>query len=192
MAKHKWLAVWQRPQIPGGLLQLTAGYLEWLQIKNYTIRSLETIRCRLSCFLTWCFDRGLDRPEQITRELVQQYHQYLEQLLTWRNQPLTLRGRNRYLGAVTQLCHWLAQQGHLLYDPAADITLPRVGQRLPRRVLSYQQIEHIFSQIDLRQPDGLRDRAILETLYSCGLRASELIGLALSDVNLSAGSLLVR
>ena len=59
MPKQKWLEVWQRPPIIGCLLQLSAGYLDWLHAKNYTPSSLATIRGRLSCFLTWCLDRNI-------------------------------------------------------------------------------------------------------------------------------------
>jgi integrase/recombinase XerD len=71
-------------------------------------------------------------------------------------------------------------------DPSVLLELPKLKRKLPD-VLSYDEIEKIISQIDMSKPDGGRNKAILETLYSCGLRVSELINLRISCLYLDVG-----
>jgi integrase/recombinase XerD len=77
-------------------------------------------------------------------------------------------------------------------NPAADLELPRKGIRLPAAVLTAAEAEQILAVPDVRTPLGLRDRAILETFYSTGIRRFELAGLHVGDLDLAAGVLAVR
>ncbi len=77
-------------------------------------------------------------------------------------------------------------------NPAAELELPRLPKRLPRAVLSVSEMERVLMQPDITSPLGLRDRAILEVLYSTGIRRMELVGLDVSDLDAERGTLLVR
>jgi integrase/recombinase XerD len=70
--------------------------------------------------------------------------------------------------------------------------MPRLGERIPRHVLSAEEVERVLLQPDLSRPMGVRDRAILETLYSTGIRRLELWALAVEDLDTGRGTLLVR
>ncbi len=93
---------------------------------------------------------------------------------------------------IKALFKWLARNNHILYNPASELELPRLDKRLPRHVLSAREAELVLAQPDTSTPIGLRDRAILETFYSTGIRRMELVNLALSDIDVDRGTLMVR
>ena len=87
---------------------------------------------------------------------------------------------------------WLAKQHHILYNPASEIELPKLEKRLPKHVLTQSEAEQVINQADVASPLGIRDRAILETLYSTGIRRMEVINLKLFDLDAERGTLMVR
>lgn len=94
---------------------------------------------------------------------------------------LSKRSQARLLSSVRSYFQFLHQTGQLSSDPAEVLETPRIERRLPT-VLSVEEVLALFDAVDLSQPQGHRNRAILELLYSCGLRVSELISLRLSDL----------
>lgn len=84
------------------------------------------------------------------------------------------------------------ESNYLTANPAADLELPKVEKRLPRQVLTAHQAELILNQPDTSTPAGLRDRALLEILYSTGMRRKELVGLRLYDLDLERGTVMIR
>src|SRR6185312_14330302 len=116
-------------------------------------------------------------------------------LYHWRKkngQPLTFRAQHARLIPIRGFFRWLTRQNHLLYNPASELELPRLEHRLPKHVLSLSEVEQVIRQADIDEPMGLRDRAILETLYSTVMRRSELIGLALFDLDHERGTVMIR
>jgi integrase/recombinase XerD len=87
---------------------------------------------------------------------------------------------------------WLTRQNLILHNPASELELPRMGRRLPKHVLTISEAEQVLQQPDIHGPLGLRDRAILEVLYSCGIRRSEVIHLKLYDLDPERGTLVIR
>ena len=96
------------------------------------------------------------------------------------------RSTARLLSGVRGFYRWLLERGVLEADPTLDLSSPRTGRPLPD-VLTERDVEALLAAPDLDTPLGLRDRAMLETLYACGLRVSELVGLTLGQVNLRQG-----
>lgn len=92
----------------------------------------------------------------------------------------------RILSGVRSFYHFLLLDGYIQNDPTELLESPKIGKHLPE-VLSLDEVNAILAAIDLSQPFGQRDRAILELLYSCGLRVSELCHLHLSDLFLDEG-----
>ncbi len=86
----------------------------------------------------------------------------------------------------------MTRHNHILYNPASDLDLPRLDQRLPKHILSVAEVEAVLARTDLGDTAGIRDRAILETLYSTGIRRMELIGLGVFDLDHERGTLMVR
>ena len=91
------------------------------------------------------------------------------------------RSQARILSGVKSFYHFLVLADHLEADPAELLEGPKIGLHLPE-VLTVEEIDRIIDAVDMDKPEGQRNRAIIETLYSCGLRVSELCGLRLSDL----------
>lgn len=96
------------------------------------------------------------------------------------------RTQARRLSCLRQFYRWCHREGLRVEDPTARIRSPRLGQRLPRS-LSETQVEQLLGAPDTTTPLGLRDRAMLELMYACGLRVSELVTLPLPRLNLARG-----
>ncbi len=101
-------------------------------------------------------------------------------------QGLSSRTIARRLSALRTFFRFLQNEGRMNGDPAALIHAPRQGQSLPK-YLTGQEIEHLLSKPDEQSPLGRRNRAMLELLYSSGLRVSELCGLKMQDINDDVG-----
>lgn len=96
----------------------------------------------------------------------------------------------RRLSALRQFFRWLLREKQVPIDPTAQIESPRLGRPLPK-TLTEREVEALLAAPDVDTPEGLRDRAMLETLYATGLRVSELVNLGPQQVNLAQGVLRV-
>jgi len=103
---------------------------------------------------------------------------------------LNARTQARLLSSIRAFFRFLLIDGEIKDNPSSLLDSPRLGLKLPQ-VLTVAEIESIIGAIDLSKPEGHRNKAIIETLYSCGLRVSELVGLKLTDINASAGYIVV-
>ena len=120
--------------------------------------------------------------QKITRGPEQLDHDRLHQFLVWISElGLSARTQARILSAIRAFYRYLLLEDLIKKDPTALLEGPRVGRKLPE-VLSVAEIDRILSMIDLSKPEGRRNKAMLEVLYSCGLRVSELVGLQISNI----------
>ena len=99
---------------------------------------------------------------------------------------LSKRSQARLLSSLRSFFNWCIEEGDLKDNPCDRIDAPKLGKYLPA-VLSVEEVDAIMESVDLKASTGLRDRAILEVLYGCGLRVSECTGLLLSHVHLDEG-----
>jgi integrase/recombinase XerD len=86
----------------------------------------------------------------------------------------------------------MARQHYILYNPASELELPRLEHRLPKHILTAGEVEQVLQQPDIGDTLGLRDRAMLETLYSTGMRRMEMINLKLYDLDTERGTVKIR
>lgn len=100
------------------------------------------------------------------------------------------RTQSRVLSGVRSFFRYMVIEGKIDENPSSLIESPRLGRVLPE-VLSMDEIDSIEAAIDLSKPEGQRNKAIIETLYGCGLRVSELINLKLSNLHFNEGYILV-
>jgi integrase/recombinase XerD len=177
---------------PQGMYQLVQTYLQWMAIKNYSDKTIGGREFFLLWFLEWCGQRGLIRPSEITKPILERYQRYLFHYRKKNGDPLSFRSQFNRLVAIRAWFKWLAKENHLLYNPASELELPKLEKRLPRAVLSEREAESVLNQTNLDDPMGLRDRAILEVLYSTGIRRQELINLLVQDLDRERGTLFVR
>ena len=101
------------------------------------------------------------------------------------------RSQARIISGIKSFFHFLIIADYIEADPSELLEGPKIGFKLPE-VLTVEEIDRIISTIDLSKNEGQRNRAILETLYSCGLRVSELTGLKLSDLYFDEGFIKVE
>ena len=96
------------------------------------------------------------------------------------------RSQARILSGVRSFYHFLLLEGKIRQDPTELLESPKIGLHLPD-ILSLEEIDALINAIDMSKGEGQRNRAIIETLYSCGLRVSELCNLLISDLYLEQG-----
>lgn len=146
----------------------------------------------LDAFIRWADERGLARPQDVTRPILQRYQRFLFHYRKSDGAPLAFSTQATLLHPIRAFFKWLTVENHLLYNPAADLEVPRVPRQLPKVLLTVADVESVLAQPDIETPMGLRNRAMLETLYSTGIRRFELARLKLYDVDTERGTLMVR
>lgn len=177
---------------PQGLTAYLERFLEWSLINNYACTTVQKRGETLREFIRWCEERDLHTPQDITPPIVQRYQKHLFYRRKSNGQPLTANSQRTRLGPIKAYFKWLARQGVIDFSPASELEMPRVEQRLPKAILTPSEIQSVLQQADTRDFLGIRDRAIMETLYSTGVRRLELISLQLRDVDMERGALSVR
>ncbi len=151
--------------------------------KGLAVASLEAARHDLARLRHWAADAGL-APEAVGDD-------HLRSFLTATAAELAASSRARLLSTLRSFYRFLAAEGRIGSDPTVTIVAPRRGRRLPD-VLGQEQVLRLLESVDGDQPRDLRDRAILEVLYGCGCRVSELCGLDTPDLDRHEATLLLR
>ena len=180
------------PTDPNSLYAYMLRFLEWMRIRNYSDRTTENREVYLRYFFDWCEERGVSCPQDVTKPIIERYQRYLFHYRKKDGEPLSTRSQHTRITPVRAYFKWLAKENHILYNPASDIELPRQEQRLPRYVLTQSEVELILNQADITTDTGIRDRAIMETLYSTGMRRMEVINLTLQDLDIERGTVMIR
>lgn len=180
------------PTDPMNMTRQALAFIEWMGVRGSSERTIDSRTKQLKLFLDWCNDRGLQTPAEVTRPILQRYQRHLYHYRKTNGQPLSFGTQRSRLEAVRLFFRWLTRSNLILYNPASELELPRTPKRLPRFVLTASEVETVLNQPDIRDPFGLRDRAILETFYSTGIRRAELAGLELYDLDVDRGTLAIR
>jgi integrase/recombinase XerD len=181
------------PEQPGGFRAYLVDFLAWTAARQYSAMTVKARRIELGYFIDWCEERSIRRPDEVTRGILERYRQHIFQYRRKTDgAPLSHQTQAKRLISVRAFFQWLARQHHLLYNPASELELPKQQQRLPRHILSVAEVEQVLNACDTSEPLGLRDRAMLETLYSTGMRRAELTNLRADDLDLNRGTVFVR
>ena len=154
----------------------------WLE-KGLSVHTRAAYRSDLALLNGWLQSRGVELPS-VGREVLLDH-------LAWRmNEGYKARSTARLISGMRGFYRFLLREGVIETDPTLQVDMPQLGRPLPKS-LSEADVEALLAAPDLDDPIGLRDRAMFEVLYACGLRVSELIGLTLEQVNLRQGVLRV-
>jgi integrase/recombinase XerD len=172
---------------PQSLIYLTGRYLEYLRVRNYSPHTLYGRGKMLRYFRTFCQQIGITQARQVTRAVVVNYQSYLYHYRKENGLAITIGTQKHWLQSVCDLFSWLTREGLILYNPASDLEMPRREFRLPKTILNAGEVEAIMNVPDLETASGIKMRAILETLYSTGIRRQELCNLSLGDVDYDRG-----
>lgn len=152
-------------------------YVQYLCLeRSYSKNTLDAYRRDLQKLLIFYADNHIDY-RTVTLE---QLDQFAGQL---REEGIQARSVARILSGVRSFYRFLTLEKEVEQDPTELLESPQIGKHLPE-VLSVEEIDSIISVIDVSKPEGIRDRAIIEVLYGCGLRISELCNLRISQLYL--------
>jgi integrase/recombinase XerD len=163
-----------------------------LRVRNYADWTITTRRSQLRHFIKWCAARGISEPTEVTKPIVERYQRFVYHYRQPSGEPLSFQSQNGRIVAIRAWFKWMARNNHVLYNPAADVEFNRTEHRLPKAVLTANEAEQVINQTDVSKPLGIRDRAILETFYSTGMRRTELINLCPCDFDMERGTVVVR
>lgn len=161
-------------------------YLTYLQVeKGLAANSVASYRRDLRQLAQWSAEQCSKEIRELTRSEVAAW------LASRSRDGLNPRSVARALSAVRGLFSFLILDGHLTIDPTSDIAPPLAGTALPH-FLTEEQVNALLQAVPADTFESLRDRALLELMYACGLRVSEAISLRLGEIELNRGLLLCR
>jgi integrase/recombinase XerD len=143
-------------------------------------------------FLIWAAERDLHQASQITRPILEAYQRWLWRYTKANGHRLGWSTQRNRLSILKDFFRWITRQNIILHNPASELELPRMEKRLPQDTLSVSEVERLLAVPNVTDPLGVRDRAMLEVFYSCGLRRTELCRLELTDLNVERRTAHVR
>ena len=157
-------------------------YLLYLQVeKGLAKNSVESYKRDLAKLGNWADKNNLDIVNLDKKDL-------REWLFDLSGEKLSENSKRRLISALRGFYKFLMFDGHIKKNPAEDLIAPQKGFYLPK-FLNQTDVEKLLSAPDVSQEIGLRDRAILELMYACGLRVSEAVDLKMSDIEIDSGIL---
>lgn len=160
-------------------------YQQYLKLeKSLSANTLDAYLADLSKLTSFLLLEGVDLLEVCLKDL-ERFTAGLHDI------GIHPRSQARILSGIKSFFHFLIVGDYILADPSELIEGPRIGFKLPE-VLTLEEVDNIIAAVDLSKKEGQRNRAILETLYSCGLRVSELTSLKISDLYFEEGFIKVE
>ncbi|MGH2917075.1 MAG: hypothetical protein ACRDLS_00530 [Solirubrobacteraceae bacterium] len=163
--ERKRKAITGDPADPGGFPVLVFEFLESMGVRGYSPRTIENHFVALGYLAAWLSERGITRPADVTKPMLDGYQRALFHRRKPDGTPLSFRAQHTRLVPIRAFFKWLARQNRILYNPASELELPKLERRLPRAVLSADEAERVLAVPEIADV-GLRDRAMLELLYA--------------------------
>jgi len=162
-----------------------ALYLQSAKLRNLSPLTVRQLDLSMRTFIAFARSQGVTEAQGVDGALVERYKTHLMNRVTRRGTPLGVSTLGERLYTVRCWFDLLRKKGHLSYNPAKEVSLPRRAKKLPRGVLRPDEIEKLLSLPNLKVPLGYRDRTMMELLYASGARAAELCGIRVGDLDLS-------
>ena len=163
---------------------------EWMRLRNWSAMSIETYQMGLRQFFAYLEGQGVVSLAAITRDLVEGFRTHLF-YRKHKGKPLSVATQASRLTAAKSFLKYLVRENVLLADVASTVDLPKLQRTLPR-VLAEEEVARVLQGPDIHTLTGIRDRALLETLYATALRNGELGALQLEDLDWDRRALWVR
>jgi integrase/recombinase XerD len=177
---------------PQGFAAMAEAFFTSMRVTNYSPATIRNRYVYLRYFIAWCDERGISRPCQVTRAVLERYQRYLYHYRKQNGDPLSFRSQSLRLSSLKAFFSYLAKHHLILYNPASEIELPKQEKRLPRHVMTQAEAETVLNTADTGEPLGIRDRAMMELIYCTGMRRMELSGLKLYDIDAERGTIMIR
>ena len=167
-----------------GLYPYMTRFLEWGKViegvsKDTTKRRDSALRR----FIEWCDDRDIHDPRMITMPILERYQRHLYYYRKADGNPLTSGSQNVIISPLKTFFKWLTREHYINSNPASELILPKKPKRLPKNILHVDEVNQLLKHPNLETPEGIRDRAVLEMLYSTGIRRMELCNLSIYDLD---------
>ena len=158
------------------------GYKAFLQLeKSLSDNSVEAYLHDIEKLTTWMqASNQLSTPQQLELKDLENFIQWISEL------GMTAGSQARIISGLRSFFKYCLQEQIITINPATLLESPKLKRSLPD-VLSFEEITNLINRIDLSKPEGGRNKAILETLYSCGLRVTEAVNLRISCLHLDVG-----
>ena len=181
--------------LKSNLQEVFLKYLEHCEIeKNLSQNTIKMYHYYLSDFNNWSLEFLKKKQiclEDIDEELIKKYRVNLNRRISTKsNEEFKRSTQKTFLVAIRAFLKYLVVEGRLEVIPPDWVILGKSEDRVPK-VLDEEQMKKLFEVQDLNRKSGMRDRAILDTLFSTGLRVSELVKLNIGDINLNSGEFTV-
>lgn len=178
----------------GEFRELKDRYLTWLISTGYAETTIKGAHADLEWLLRYLDMRAVKRAADMTPEVLENFSLWLRDRKNFHHehQTLSLAHVVHRLTTLKCFCRWLVKGMVILQDPSEDLEMPRLGERLPRVILTQEEARAMLDAPELRSPVGYRDKALLELLYATGVRTNELVKLRVSDLDFKARSVFVR
>jgi integrase/recombinase XerD len=160
---------------------ILADYRSWLRFeRSMSPNTVESYSRDVKALFGWLKENGVTRPEDATGDDLCRYVGDLA------DRAVSKRSQARAISSIKSLYDFLDREGRIGHSPCDALDSPKMQRYLPV-VLSVEEVASIIDSVDLSRPDGHRNKAMLEMLYSCGLRVSELINLKISNLFFDEG-----
>ena len=153
--------------------------------RNFANNSVESYMRDLRQFVEYAMERGISEPSRITASDVNDFMACIY------DKGVKKSSQARVLSGVKSFFNYLVSNNLIESSPVEFVESPKLTRALPE-VLSIDDIDRIIDEVDIFHPQGVRNKAIIETLYSCGIRASELVSLTLNDIFFDDGFIRVN
>lgn len=177
---------------PDGLFQIVQGYLAHLRARGYTAQTLYGYERYLRELISWCHSTGLRTVQQLQAQILERYLLSLQEYRKRDGQPLSSLSKQSKLIPIRSFGRWLVKAKYLQVNPAAELHLVRTATRAPVPVLNMSDIAGLVAQPDVGKALGIRDRAMIETLFSTGIRRMELANLRINDIDFVSQTVRIR
>ena len=158
----------------------------YLLLQHYSERTIVTYTANVEYFCDFLqkYYPRIQAFEQVTKDIVFDYQNYLSKNKNRKDEIVSTTTQRLKLTALKKLFSFLLKKDYILFDPTTAIDMPREEEQFTRNILSEEEVTKLLKNIPSHTPVGMRNRAMIELFYGCGIRTSELCNLKIRDVNL--------
>ncbi|KQV46152.1 MULTISPECIES: site-specific tyrosine recombinase XerC [unclassified Duganella] len=180
------------PRDARGLYAAMRRFIEHRGMLGATDSSLYALERYIRDFIVWAEERAVTHPQHVSQAVLERYQRWLYHYRKANGAPLSIASQRGKLVPLRVFFKWLTKTGELPANPASELELPRQIKRLPRHVLTIDEVERVLAGADVGTTIGLRDRAMMEVLYATGMRRMEIAQLEIGDIDGERAVVLIR